>query len=84
MSRQRKQFEPNAEVKNTHHLDYKKAWVDIELSPNRYYMVAAPLKRIYSGDWFVAANGIQLPDILPSIVKTSQRRISPSVERTIT
>ena len=32
-------FEPNAEVKNTHHLDYKKAWVDIELSPNRYYMV---------------------------------------------
>lgn len=22
-------FEPNAEVKNTHHLDYKKAWVDI-------------------------------------------------------
>lgn len=78
-------FEPNAEVKNTHHLDYKKAWVDIELSPNRYYMVAAPLKRIYSGDWFVAANGIQLPDTFTSLTANNypENRVTPTIYQRI-
>lgn len=49
-------FEPNAEVVNTHYLTYTKAWVEIELQPDRYYMVSAPLKGIYSGDWFIAKN----------------------------
>lgn len=49
-------FEPNTEVVNTHYLTYTKAWVEIELQPDRYYMVSAPLKGIYSGDWFIAKN----------------------------
>lgn len=49
-------FEPNTEVVKTHYLTYTKAWVEIELKPDRYYMVSAPLKGIYSGDWFIAKN----------------------------
>lgn len=49
-------FEPNTEVVKTHYLTYTKAWVEIELRPDRYYMVSAPLKGIYSGDWFIAKN----------------------------
>lgn len=49
-------FEPNTEVVKTHYLTYTKAWVEIELQPDRYYMVSAPLKGIYSGDWFIAKN----------------------------
>ena len=49
-------FEPNTEVIKTHYLTYTKAWVEIELKPDRYYMVSAPLKGIYSGDWFIAKN----------------------------
>lgn len=46
-------FEPNAEVVNTHRLTYEKAWVELALHPNRYYMVTVPLKDTYSGDWFI-------------------------------
>lgn len=49
-------FEPNTEVVKTHYLTYTKAWVEIKLKPDRYYMVSAPLKGIYSGDWFIAKN----------------------------
>ena len=45
-------FEPHAEVVNTPYLTYQKAWVEIALQPDRYYMVSAPLKNIFSGDWF--------------------------------
>lgn len=48
-------FEPHAEVVNTHHLEYQKAWVDLLLKPNRYYMVTVPLKHTVSGDWFITS-----------------------------
>lgn len=48
-------FEPHAEVVNTHHLEYQKAWVDLLLQPNRYYMVTVPLKHTVSGDWFITS-----------------------------
>ena len=77
-------FEPNAEVRNTHYLDYEKAWVDIKLKPNRYYMLAAPLKRIYSGDWFIAANG-QLPEPFTSLDAGSypESRVTPTIYQRI-
>ena len=46
-------FEPNTEVVNTHYLTYTKAWVEMALKPNRYYMVSMPLKGVYSGDLFL-------------------------------
>ena len=73
-------FEPNAEVKNTHYLDYEKAWVDIKLLPNRYYMVAAPLKRIYSGDWFISG-GTKLPKHFTPLTAEAypENRVTPTV-----
>lgn len=55
-------FEPNAEVVNTHRLTYQKAWVEIALKPDRYYMVAVPLKETRSGDWFMLRNAAAQPD----------------------
>ncbi len=56
-------FEPDAEVVNTHRLTYQKAWVEIALKPNRYYMVAVPLKETRSGDWFMLSdNAASKPD----------------------
>lgn len=46
-------FEHGGEVVNTHHLQYERAWVELKVNPNRYYMVTMPLKEIYSGDWFI-------------------------------
>lgn len=74
-------FESSAEVKNTHYLDYKKAWVEIKLLPNRYYMVAAPLKKIYSGDWFIAADGKTLPAHFTTLDQSSypENRVTPTI-----
>ena len=53
-------FEPGSAVDRVYKLNYDRAWVEMELEPNRYYMLAAPLKHTYTGDMFVAADG-QLP-----------------------
>lgn len=55
-------FEPDAEVVNTHRLTYQKAWVEIALKPDRYYMVAIPLKETRSGDWFMLPDNAARPD----------------------
>jgi hypothetical protein len=47
-------FEPGGEVVNTHYLDYDAAWVDMELEGERYYMLSAPLKDMYTGDIFIS------------------------------
>lgn len=47
-------FEPGGEVVNTHYLNYDAAWVDMELEGERYYMLSAPLKDMYTGDIFIS------------------------------
>ena len=48
------QFEPGAEVINTHYLHYEQAWVDVSLKSGEYNMFSAPLKETYTGDMFVS------------------------------
>lgn len=48
------QFEPGAEVINTHYLNYEQAWVDVSLKSGEYNMFSAPLKETYTGDMFVS------------------------------
>lgn len=48
------QFEPGAEVVNTHYLNYEAAWVDVTLESGEYQMFAAPLKETYTGDMFIS------------------------------
>ena len=48
------QFEPGAEVINTHYLKYEQAWVNVSLKSGEYNMFSAPLKETYTGDMFVS------------------------------
>lgn len=48
-------FEPRSAVENVPSLNYRRAWVELELMPNRYYNLSAPLKHTYTGDMFVPA-----------------------------
>ena len=46
-------FEFGGEVAHTCFLDYDDAKVDMAINDNRWYMVAAPLRDMYSGDYFL-------------------------------
>lgn len=72
-------FEPEAEVVHTHRLEYQKAWVDLELKPNRYYMVTVPLKNTVSGDWFISNTA--LPDTFGILNERTYpaNRVSPTI-----
>lgn len=48
------QFEPGAEVINTHYLNYEQAWVNVSLKSGEYNMFSAPLKETYTGDMFIS------------------------------
>lgn len=76
-------FEPNAEVQNTYLLTYKKAWVDLELTPGRYYMLTSPLKSTYTGDFFVpdAMNGMQNNEYFEVLdeTKSPENRFNPRI-----
>lgn len=47
-------FESRAAVEKVYKLNYTKAWVDLTLAPNRYYLLSAPLQNTYTGDMFIA------------------------------
>lgn len=49
-------FEPRLAVDNVPSLNYRKAWVELEQKPNRYYLLSAPLKQMYTGDMFMPAD----------------------------
>lgn len=46
-------FGSGAQLVNSFYLNYNQAWVDISLDEGRYYLLSAPLKDTYSGDWFI-------------------------------
>ena len=49
-------FESRAAVEKVYKLNYNQAWVDVELEPNRYYLMTAPLQDMYTGDMFIPTN----------------------------
>ena len=70
-----------AQVVNVPELAYAKAWVDVRMMPNRYYMFSAPLKNTHTGDLFVPAEmngqqtGMEFTDL--NETNTAQNRFSP-------
>lgn len=70
-----------AQVVNVPELAYHKAWVDVRMMPNRYYMFAAPLKNTHTGDLFVPAEmngqqtGMEFTDL--DETNTVQNRFNP-------
>lgn len=76
-------FEPHAAVEHTSRLNYLKAWTEMELEPNRYYMLSAPLKRMFTGDMFIpeAMNGVHTGDYFTALTadNTPQNRFNPRI-----
>lgn len=50
-------FEPNTEMSHTEWLAYTKAWVDYDLTANRWYTLASPLQAVVAGDWYAPTEG---------------------------
>ena len=46
-------FKPSAEIQYQHLLTYDKAWVEFELTANRWYMLASPLHGVVAGDMYL-------------------------------
>ena len=74
-------FEPGAAVDRVYKLNYDKAWVEMELEPNRYYMLAAPLKNTYTGDMFVPKDGTAAPAYFTELdgTNTPENRFDPQI-----
>lgn len=72
-----------AEMLGTQHLNYDKAWMDLELSLGRYYMLSVPLKGMYTGDFFVSKgmNGVQSNDFFTPLdtLASPEERFAPRV-----
>ncbi|WP_289003963.1 T9SS type A sorting domain-containing protein [uncultured Parabacteroides sp.] len=48
-------FKPEAMLQYQQHLTYEKAWVDFELTPERWYLLSSPLQDVVSGDMYLPA-----------------------------
>lgn len=50
-------FEPATEMLHAELLDYKRAWVDYELTKGRWYTLASPLQGVVAGDFYIRQLG---------------------------
>ena len=50
-------FAPGTRIHNQHLLDYKRAFVDMQITAGSWHMMSAPLKGMVSGDMFIPHNG---------------------------
>ena len=50
-------FAPGAIIHNQHLLQYEKAFVDMTIPKGNWYMMSAPLQKMYSGDMYVPHTG---------------------------
>ena len=50
-------FAPGALIHNQHLLQYNKAFVDMTIPKGNWYMMSAPLQKMYSGDMYVPHEG---------------------------
>lgn len=75
-------FKPGAETRNTQYLIYDKAHVEFELTNNRWYMLASPLKSVYAGDMYIpTAGGRQVTEAFQNITYQQgiNNRFDPAV-----
>lgn len=50
-------FLPGAEIYGQQHLKYQRAWVELEVDPDRWYTLTSPLQKIVSGDMYAPTLG---------------------------
>lgn len=74
-------FEPGAEMMHAELLDYKKAWVDYQLTGGRWYALSSPLKNVVSGDFYTDQSGTEKQEYFTDInwSDDDNNRTNPSV-----
>ena len=72
-------FEPRTAVENITSLNYRKAWVEMELKPNMYYNLSAPLKQMYTGDMFVPTGAYPACFETLTELNCAENRFNPSI-----
>lgn len=50
-------FNPGGTLMNQQELNYKRAWVDLEVDPSRWYLLSLPLQEAYAGDFYLPTSG---------------------------
>ncbi|MBO7259159.1 MAG: hypothetical protein J6U94_03740 [Paludibacteraceae bacterium] len=50
-------FAAGAHIQNQHLLEYRNAFVDMEIAPGKWNSMSAPLRNMYSGDMFIPHDG---------------------------
>ncbi len=70
-------FEFGGQVAHTYLLDYDDAKVDLTLPDNRWYMLSAPLRDMYSGDYFLSAASERLN---PSVYMMQYQAQNPETQ----
>ena len=74
-------FEPNTEMLHAELLDYKKAWVDYELTKGRWYTLASPLQGVVAGDFYTDESGTEESPYFEKIEfnEDDNSRVEPAV-----
>lgn len=52
-------FQPGAELRNAHLLNYNNAWVEYQLDMKRWYLLGSPLQGTISGEWYAPTGTAQ-------------------------
>ena len=65
-------FKPGAELLRQQRLTYEKAWVEMELDANKWYLLASPLQSTYAGDMYVPTSMTDVSLPTPADVKGRQ------------
>ncbi len=75
-------FMPNSAIMNQQHLNYGRAWVDMEIDPARWYTLAMPFKTAYAGEFYLPKAGARQETELFQPIEfstTLNDRFSPAV-----
>lgn len=75
-------FHANSEIMSQQHLLYDKAWADMEMNPDRWYLAASPLQDVVAGDMYLPTDGArQLTELFQDITfeKGKNDRFAPAV-----
>ena len=75
-------FMPKSEITGQENLIYEKAWVDIAVTPGRWYTLSTPLQTVYAGDMYLpSGSGRQETEMFSEITFDAQKnnRFRPAV-----
>ena len=74
-------FQPTAELRNAHLLNYNNAWMEYQLDMNRWYLLGSALQGTIAGEWYAPTGTAQQETTYYEDVKfgTGYDRYSPAI-----